>query len=54
METEDNPFRYFVKLEARLDYKLRVGNYRAIADINKKEKIITINLIGHRRNVYKK
>jgi len=36
------------------DYKLRIGDYRAIADINRANNIIEITLIGHRKNVYKK
>jgi mRNA interferase RelE/StbE len=50
--TESNPFRYFKKLSGRKDYSLRVGDYRVIADISIKEKIIKIRLIGHRKNVY--
>ncbi len=48
-----NPFRFFSRLKSRPDYKLRVGDYRVIADIKQIERIIDINRIGHRRNVYK-
>ena len=34
-------------------YKFRVGNYRAIYTLNRKDKIITIHMIGHRREIYK-
>jgi mRNA interferase RelE/StbE len=34
-------------------YKLRVGEYRVIYDFNSEERIITIDKIGHRREVYK-
>ena len=50
--TKENPFRYFERLGQRNDYKLRVGNYRIIADIDNKEKTIKITLIGHRKNIY--
>lgn len=35
-------------------YKLRVGDYRIIYEINKEEEIIIIHFIGHRREIYKK
>lgn len=48
-----NPFHFFNRLEGRIDYKLRVGDYRVIADINKNKQIIQVNLIEHRKKVYK-
>ena len=35
----------------RGEYKLRVGNYRAVYSID--NNVITIEAIGHRRDVYK-
>ena len=52
ISAKENPFHFFERLEGRKDYKLRVGNYRIIADISPKR--IEISFIGHRRNVYKK
>jgi len=54
MSTKEQPFRYFEKLSYGEGYKLRVGNYRVIADIDEKSKIITVHVIGHRKNIYKK
>ncbi len=54
ISAKDNPFKSFVKLKGREDYKLRVGDYRIIADIDEKIKIIKITLIGHRQNIYKR
>jgi len=53
ISTKDKPFRYFERLTNRKEYKLRVGNYRVIADIDKKFKIIKIRIIMHRKNIYK-
>jgi len=53
ISTKEKPFRYFEKLKKRNEYKLRIGNYRVIADINEKSKKIEILLIGHRKNIYK-
>ena len=54
VSTKEDPFHYFERLEGRKDYKLRVGDYRVIADISQSEKKIQVTLIGHRKNVYKK
>ena len=35
-------------------YKLREGDYRIIYEIIRKEKVIIIHSIGHRRDVYQK
>lgn len=34
-------------------FKLRVGDYRAIYDIDRANKIVVVHKIGHRREVYK-
>ena len=51
--TQEDPFRFFYRLKGRSDYKLRVGDYRIIADINMAERRIEITSIGYRRNIYK-
>jgi len=38
MSTTENPLHFFERLVGRKDYKLRIGNYRAIASINRDEK----------------
>lgn len=54
ISTKEEPFRYFQKLTYMEGYKLRVGRYRIVADIDKNSKIIKIRLIMHRKNIYKK
>jgi len=49
LDTKINPFHYFERLAGRNEYKLRVGDYRVIAEIGDNIHII---LIGHRKNVY--
>ena len=34
-------------------FKLRVGNYRIIYSRDQERRIITIHLVGHRREIYK-
>ena len=50
---KESPFHYFERLKGRTDYKLRVGDYRVIADISQKNKTIQVTLIGHRKNIYR-
>jgi len=52
--TKSEPHHFFEKLVGRNDYKLRIGDYRVIADINDSSKRIEIALIGHRKKIYKK
>lgn len=52
-ETKKEPHRFFIRLTKRKDYKLRIGDYRVIADLNDKEKAIEVTLIGHRNKIYK-
>lgn len=51
---KDNPMHFFERLEGRRDYKLRVGDYRIIADINHGMGRIEVTLIDHRRRIYKR
>lgn len=48
------PNHYFERLTSRQEYKIRVGDYRVIADIDFQNKLIKVTLIGHRKNIYKK
>jgi mRNA interferase RelE/StbE len=50
ISAKENPFHFFERLEGRAEYKLRIGDYRVIAEIN--WDTIDIVLIGHRKNVY--
>ncbi len=51
---KENPEHFFERLAERGDYKLRVGDYRIIADINHETKRIDVTLIDHRKRVYKR
>jgi mRNA interferase RelE/StbE len=50
--TKENPYHFFERLAGRLDYKLRIGDYRVIADISESQ--IQVTKIGHRKNIYDK
>ena len=51
--TRSEPHRFFVRLVGRSEYKLRVGDYRVIADIEENRRIIVVRSLGHRRKIYK-
>jgi mRNA interferase RelE/StbE len=48
------PEAYITKLVGDPGYRLRVGDYRVIIDIDKEKLHILIIKIGHRRNIYQK
>ena len=52
LQTRENPFRYFEHLKEINGFKLRVGDYRIIADIDKKEQKIKVLKAGHRKSIY--
>ena len=48
------PEVYITKLVGDPGYKLRVGDYRVIMDIDKDNLLILVIKVGHRRNIYEK
>ena len=51
---QDDPYgQNSQKLEVSIGYRIRIGDYRVIYLINKKDQTITIIKIGHRRDIYK-
>jgi len=47
------PEAHVTKLIGDPGYKLRVGDYRVLVDINNKKLQILILKVGHRKNVYR-
>lgn len=35
-------------------FKLRVGDYRALVDINPSNRLIEVRVVGNRKNIYNK
>ena len=48
------PESYITKLVGDPGYKLRVGDYRLIMDIDKGKLLVLVIKIGHRKNIYEK
>lgn len=53
-QCKEDPFRFLEHLEEINGYKLRVGDYRLIIDVDQTNKILKVIKIGHRRNIYDK
>ena len=51
---ENNPFPSgFKKLSARKGYRIRIGDYRILYAVDKKNKEILVLSIAHRREAYR-
>ena len=50
----NNPFYNATKLVGRDAYRIRIGNYRVIYEINNNELIVVVINIGHRKDIYTK
>ena len=48
----ENPFRYLKRLQGEKLWRLRIGDYRAIADVIISMNKIIVLRIGHRKNIY--
>lgn len=50
---QDNPFLFLDHYQGQGFYKLRIGDYRALVDIDFENKIIKIRIFDHRKRIYK-
>ena len=50
----EEPFSYLEHYEGKDYYKLRIGNYRLLIEVDMDEKTLLIQILGHRKNVYKR
>ena len=50
----DNPRLFFKRLSGRREYKLRVGDYRVIAEVDEEKNAVLIRSLGHRRDIYER
>jgi mRNA interferase RelE/StbE len=49
-----NPAHFFGRLKGREDYKLRIGDYRVLCLIFHAERMVFVESMDHRKNVYKR
>lgn len=52
-EAAENPFRYLKHYEGNEGYKLRIGDYRALIDVDFQNKILLIRVFDKRGRIYK-
>ena len=51
---KDNPFHFVEHFDGENYFKIRIGDYRVLLDIDSSLKLIEIRVIGHRGNIYKR
>ncbi len=51
---KDEPFRYLEHYEGEDCYKFRIGNYRALVDVDMPRKIVFVRVLDHRGRIYKR
>ena len=53
-EVAKDPFRYLEHYEGADVYKLRIGDYRMLIDVDFSNKILKIRVFDHRSRVYER
>ena len=53
-QAAENPDRYFRRLAASDDYKLRIGDYRLIAALSHEQRTVYVERVDHRSRVYER
>jgi len=49
----ENPFYFLEHYEGKDFYKYRIGEYRALIDVSFSEKSLKVQVLDHRRRIYK-
>lgn len=49
----ENPFHYLEHYEGKEYYKYRIGEYRALVDVDFGKKLIKVQVLDHRSGIYK-
>ena len=51
-QCKQDPFRFLEHLEEISGFKLRIGDYRLIIDVDNLTKTLNVLKAGHRKNIY--
>ena len=51
---KENPFHHLEHYEGENYYKLRIGSYRALVDIDTEERKVFVRILDHRGRIYKR
>lgn len=49
-----DPFHYLQHYEGEDVYKLRIGDYRALIDVDFTNRILKVRMVDHRSRIYKR
>ncbi|MFH1511305.1 MAG: type II toxin-antitoxin system RelE/ParE family toxin [Candidatus Woesearchaeota archaeon] len=52
-DVSEEPFRFLERFEGQSLFKLRVGDYRALIEVDQKNQVLLIQVFEHRSKVYK-
>ncbi len=52
-DVAEDPRRFLTRLASVEAYRLRVGDYRVIVDVDWEHEIVQVLTLGHRRTVYR-
>lgn len=50
----ENPFHFLEHFESQGHYKYRIGDYRALVDIDFEKHLLKVQVLDHRSVIYKK
>ena len=50
----EDPFRFIEHYEGKNLYKLRIGNYRALIEVNHEKRLLLIKVFDHRSKIYQR
>jgi len=50
----EDPDRYFDRLTGSIAYKLRIGEYRLLAELVYSRRLIMVERVGHRSQIYQR
>ncbi len=53
-EVRENPFRYLEHYEGDKCYKLRIGDYRVLIDVDSEKRILLVRVLDKRGRIYKR
>ena len=50
----DEPFRFLEHHEGADVFKLRIGDYRALIDVDSRKRLVYVRHLDHRKRIYKR
>ena len=53
-EIKEDPFAYLEHYEGDDFYKLRIGDYRTLIDVDTSNNVLYVQYIDHRKRIYKR